>query len=263
MPTSITMVRRIAFPNFPAFDNNELHNIAVNISAVVESPIRAKFSKISFVYCRKNVMASTISAGNAILLNTLFTLFAVSGRNFFSAIPNNIGTRKSITFCISSLPIGRLIPVPDCSDMKLAAMSMKNGIVKSVTMLLIAVRVTDRATSPFASIENTFDELPPGQQAISMSPIKYTGGSSSSHATQKAINGNTIICPNVPIKTARGLRATFSNAFLSSSVPKRNISTRRIGITIHTVFINSFFEFCFTGCVSSNLCYLRCKGSEF
>ena len=31
--------------------------------------------------------------------------------------------------------------------------------------LLRAVSVTDRATSPFASFENTLEELPPGQQA--------------------------------------------------------------------------------------------------
>ena len=46
------------------------------------------------------------------------------------------------------------------------------GRVKSVITLLSAVRVTDSAMSPFASIENIFDELPPGQQAISIIPMK-------------------------------------------------------------------------------------------
>jgi hypothetical protein len=46
------------------------------------------------------------------------------------------------------------------------------GNVNRVIMLLIAVKVTDRATSPFASIEKTLDELPPGQHATSTRPIK-------------------------------------------------------------------------------------------
>ena len=41
-----------------------------------------------------------------------------------------------------------------------------------VTILLIAVSVTDSATSPFANIEKTFDELPPGQHAMSTIPMK-------------------------------------------------------------------------------------------
>ena len=200
-----------------------------------------KFSIISFVYCRKNVNASTINAGKAILLSDLFIFFAASGLNFLKTMPNIIGIRNNTTFCINSLPIGRSISAPDCSDINCAATSIINGSVKRVIMLLMAVNVTDRATSPLTSIENTFDELPPGQHAISTSPIKYIGGRSSAHATQKAINGNRIICPVIPVTTARGLRATFSNAFLLSSVPKRNISTSRMGITIHIVFIIIFF----------------------
>jgi hypothetical protein len=71
--------------------------------------------------------------------------------------------------------------------------SMMIGRVKRVMMLLIAVRVTDKATSPLASMEKTFDELPPGQQATSTSPIKYTGGSLRSHAVRNAITGRMII----------------------------------------------------------------------
>jgi hypothetical protein len=111
------------------------------------------------------------------------------------------------------------------------------GSVKRVIMLLTAVSVTERATSPLASIENTFDELPPGQQAISTRPIKYTGGKSNVHASVKAMSGNRIICPTIPRTTALGCLATFINASLLSSVPNRNISTMRIGITIQIVFI--------------------------
>ena len=49
---------------------------------------------------------------------------------------------------------------------------MITGIVKRVITLLRAVRLTESATSPFAIMENTLDELPPGEQAISTKPIK-------------------------------------------------------------------------------------------
>ena len=52
------------------------------------------------------------------------------------------------------------------------ARSIIRGSVNRVITLLIAVSVTDRATSPFASMENTLEELPPGQQAMSTSPMK-------------------------------------------------------------------------------------------
>ena len=78
---------------------------------------------------------------------------------------------------------------PDMSETAAVTNSMITGSVKRVIMLLNAVRVTDKATSPFASIENTFDELPPGQQATSTSPMKYTGGSFRIHAIENAMTG--------------------------------------------------------------------------
>jgi hypothetical protein len=115
--------------------------------------------------------------------------------------------------------------------------SMMIGRVKRVMMLLIAVRVTDKATPPLASMEKTFDELPPGQQATRTSPIKYTGGSFRSHAVENAIIGRRTICPIMPSSTALGLCAISVKAFLLMSMPKRNIMTIRIGITIHMEFI--------------------------
>jgi hypothetical protein len=41
-----------------------------------------------------------------------------------------------------------------------------------VSTLLSAVSETDSATSPPANMENTFDELPPGEQAMSNNPKK-------------------------------------------------------------------------------------------
>ena len=72
-------------------------------------------------------------------------------------------------------PTGSVMPT--LSPTSLVAQPMMTGIVNKVMMLLIAVSVTDRATSPLANLEKTLDELPPGQQAMSTSPMKKTGGS--------------------------------------------------------------------------------------
>lgn len=50
--------------------------------------------------------------------------------------------------------------------------SNMTGMVNKVIMLLRAVRDTESATSPLASIEKTLEELPPGEQAIIIIPIK-------------------------------------------------------------------------------------------
>ena len=70
------------------------------------------------------------------------------------------------------------------------------GIVKSVMMLLNAVRVTESATSPPASMENTLLDEPPGQQAMSMVPITKIGARLKPFATHQAITGRRRICPH-------------------------------------------------------------------
>lgn len=60
---------------------------------------------------------------------------------------------------------------------KCVANSIITGIVNSVIMLLHAVSDTDNATSPLAIMEKMLDELPPGEQAMSMMPIKNRGSS--------------------------------------------------------------------------------------
>ena len=72
------------------------------------------------------------------------------------------------------LPTGSVIPT--LSPTSCVAQLIMKGMVNSVMMLLRAVRVTERATSPPASLEKTLDELPPGQQAMSTRPMKNTGG---------------------------------------------------------------------------------------
>lgn len=61
----------------------------------------------------------------------------------------------------------------------------------------------------------------------------------------KAMMGNRTICPTIPTITVFGFFITLVNAFLSKSMPKRNINIIKIGITIHIVFIVfSFFCDC-------------------
>ena len=75
----MTMVFLTAVLDLLILDNNELHNIADNIRANIVSPNIAKLSMISCVYCKKNMNANNIRAGNANLLKVLLVLAAVSG----------------------------------------------------------------------------------------------------------------------------------------------------------------------------------------
>ena len=114
---------------------------------------------------------------------------------------------------------------------------MMTGMVKRVIMLLNAVSMTDRATSPPASLENTFDELPPGQHAISMRPMKKTGPNPNSLASPRAITGNRTSCPNRATAMGQGRRKTLPKSSKRSVSPRSNISRVRIGNTIQIVFM--------------------------
>ena len=85
-------------------------------------------------------------------------------------IPMNTGSRASTRFCAISLPTGMSMLPPSTPGNSIAATPITSGIVNNVSMLLHAVRDTLSATSPLASIENTLDELPPGQHAMSIRP---------------------------------------------------------------------------------------------
>ena len=172
IPTSITMVLLTAVFDFVILESRELHVIAANINIVIVNPNTAKLSLIACVFCKKNIKANVIKAGNANLLNTLLTLAAGLGKKCLKMIPMKSGTKRRTMFCTMSLPKGRLTSTPLCSETKRATNSMMTGMVNNVTILLMAVSVTDNATSPFANIENTLDELPPGQQAMRTIPIK-------------------------------------------------------------------------------------------
>ena len=70
-----------------------------------------------------------------------------------------------------------------------------HGIVNSVIMLLHAVSDTDNATSPLAIMEKMLDELPPGEQAMSMMPIKNRGSSWKTCPKANASIGSGMIWP--------------------------------------------------------------------
>ena len=152
-------------------------------------------------------------------------------------MPASIGTNSNTRFCTISFPTGKTTSTPACCETNAETAPIISGRVNNVTTLLTAVRVTESATSPLASMENTFEELPPGQQATSTRPIKYTAGKSSTHAMAKAMRGRRTSCPVIPIITPLGFRATLAKACLFKSVPSRNINTISMGITIQTVFI--------------------------
>ena len=93
------------------------------------------------------------------------------------------------------------------------------GMVNKVIMLLSAVRDTESATSPLASIEKTLEELPPGEQAIIIIPMKNTGSTSNIKQMIKAMSGRNNICPTIPAMTGLGR------------------VRKALGSTIQTVFI--------------------------
>ena len=88
-------------------------------------------------------------------------------------MPRRMGSSIVTTFCISRLTTGNFTPM--ASPRWAVVACMISGTVKRVMRLLTAVNDTDRATSPLASIEKTLDELPPGQQAMSIRPMVKSG----------------------------------------------------------------------------------------
>ena len=137
------------------------------------------------------------------------------------------------------LPTGR--EMPTLSPTRSVAQLMISGIVKRVMMLLSAVSVTERATSPPASFEKTLDELPPGQQAMRMSPMKKTGGRRNMLASPRAMAGNRTIWPNNATASGPGWRKTFPKSSTRRERPRSNISRVRMGRTIQMAMMLRFW----------------------
>ena len=242
IPISMTMVRRSFTLRCMSHDSSTPLPIAKRMSTVIERPSCAKLSIIASRFWMKNTVARKISAGNATFDSTLWILCAAVCHLLRTAIPTSMGKNMSTIFCMKSLPTGR------CTLMWLPALavthSMISGTVNRVIMLLQAVSDTDNATSPRASIENTLEELPPGQHAMSTNPMRKMGSKCSAHPMSHARAGKTIICPRSPASTGfgRSLKSLKSSSFKFN--PSSNISRVRMGNTIQIVFIVSYYKSC-------------------
>ena len=159
---------------------------------------------------------------------------AALGRYRRQRIPNTIGNSIVIRFCISKFPTGRCTPTAAPAYSVVHCMMI--GTVNRVMIELTAVRETESATSPFASIEKTLLEEPPGQHAMSITPIKKIGGSWNINPIIHAITGRMISCPNKPVIIAFGRLAISMKSEGWSVNPSSNISRVSIGSTISMLF---------------------------
>ena len=108
-------------------------------------------------------------------------------------------------------------------------------------MLLSAVSDTDKATSPLAIIENILDELPPGEQAISIIPMKNKGSNRNAYPNMNASTGKNSICPISPAMMGRGRWRNSLKSSMRNVSPNSNINSVRMGRTIHIAFIRNYF----------------------
>ena len=211
IPTSMTMVLLSRLSRWKIQQSPAATATAQSSRAVVASPRLEKFSAMVLLCWTKNTAARNIRAGKARRESTLSIFAAAFSHLCLIPMPRRMGSSIVTTFCISRFFTGRLMPVDS------PALAVTNcimiGIVKSVTMLLTAVSDTESATSPFASFENTLLELPPGQHAMSTSPIVISGLRSRTAAKAHAIRGSTISCPSSPAMTALPLFRTSRKSF--------------------------------------------------
>ena len=212
--------------------------VAQSRRTVVASPRLWKLSTIVPRCWMKKTAARKSRAGKARRERTLSVLMAHSFFQCLSPMPRRIGRSIVTMFCINRLRTGRWIPAaaPVCA----VTACIISGMVNSVTMLLTAVRETESATSPFASLEKTLLELPPGQQAMSTSPMLIIGLRLSNDAMPQAMSGNIIICPARPAMKALNLFSTRRKSLPSSVSPRSNISNVRMGSTIRILFMSTY-----------------------
>ena len=153
------------------------------------------------------MVTSSIRAGKAALESTLSMAWAALGKNWLIPRPITTGSSISRRFCLRRFPTGRVMPTSAPEAAVTQPITM--GRVMSVRRLLIAVRVTERATSPPASLEKMLDELPPGEQAMSIRPMKNTGVRLKAQPSPRAMRGSRMICPQRATKKALGRVTTI------------------------------------------------------
>ena len=239
IPTSIMIVLLSLAMSLKRKHSPAAAAIAHSRRTVVARPRVWKLSPMVLRCWMKKTAARKSRAGKARRERTLSVLIAHSFFQCLRPMPRRIGRSIVTIFCINRLRTGRWIPTtaPVCA----VTACITSGMVNSVTMLLTAVRETESATSPFASLEKTLLELPPGQQAISTSPMLIKGLRLSNDAMPHAISGNITICPARPAMKALNLFRTRRKSLPSSVSPRSNISNVRMGSTIRILFILCYF----------------------
>ena len=110
--------------------------------------------------------------------------------NFLMIIPNKTGTvtTNAIFKAILAIEISDEIETP----IIFAELITTNGTVNMLTKLVTAVRVTDKATSPFANLVKIFEVTPPGAAAIIINPTAIVVGKLSKKTSPKATIGSKI-----------------------------------------------------------------------
>ena len=105
-------------------------------------------------------------------------------------IPKITGTvtTKNIFNAILSIDIFFAVSIPKYA----AELKTINGTIKILNKLTIAVKLTDRATSPSANLVRIFEVTPPGAAAITITPKAISGGSEIILIKIKAIIGSKI-----------------------------------------------------------------------
>ena len=108
----------------------------------------------------------------------------------------------------------------------------------------MAVKVIDKATSPFANLVNIFDVTPPGAAAIIITPIAISGGVFKIIIIRYATIGRIINCEKKPTKKFFGV----FNILVKSSTfkPKPNpsiINASMIGATFVTISIDPSLKY--------------------
>lgn len=77
-----------------------------------------------------------------------------------------------------------------------------NGVTRNAMTEVIAVRVTAKATLPFASKEKKLDAFPPGQAATKIIPNAIPCGGDHIKINTMVKAGNKIYCENKPVAKA-------------------------------------------------------------
>ena len=99
---------------------------------------------------------------------------AVVVNNFLNIIPNKTGT-VTIKNILEAMLIREMSWIIVVSINKLREIKTIKGIVITHKRLIIAVRETDRATSPFEKDVRILEVAPPGAEAIIITPTANSG----------------------------------------------------------------------------------------